>query len=796
MPGLGTLINVALIIAGGTAGLIGGQFITTRVQDALLKASALCVLFIGLSGALEKMLVFDNGKLTSTGSTMIIVSFAAGALMGEALNLERHMERIGEWLRDRFANGAEGGFVDAFVTTSLTVCIGAMAIVGSIQDGILGDWSTLALKGALDCIIVCAMTASMECIILSVNDTYMDAQEVMHMTDYSKITALYSRLSVGDEDRDGGESNSIQNQKIFLENYARGQHLTNIRHYIDDDESGRFFDRSAYSRMMDDVENGKIGVCIMKDLTRWGRDYLQVGNAMEIFRRNNVRFIAVNNGIDSEKPDTLEFAPFINIMSEWYAKDISKKVKTGIKTKGMSGKPIVTEAPYGYVKDPDNKDFWIIDEEAAAVVRLIFRLFIGGKNRNQIAVHLKNEQIPTPTFYMKDRGRGTCKNKTLNEDSRCKWNKATLTNILTRQEYCGDVVNFKTTKHFRDKHNHYVDRSQWHITKNVHEPIISRSDFETVQRILENAPVKRPNGDGEIHPLSGLLFCKDCGSKMHIRIDYRNGGKRHVAYCSEYHKGKAKNPKCSSPHIMDADLLMQTIAEVLKKIEDYSISNRAEFEALVKKNLVMQQTDQTKKQQKRIPQITTRLEQIDKVLNKLYEDNALGTIPQDRYEQMSQKYSEEYYALKAELATLQEQLSAYENAGGRAQKFLKLTERHAAFTELTPAILNEFISRIEVHERDQKRARYAIQHISIYFNYIGKFENEVTQLAEPTEQEIRQMREEIEEAKKEKSRAYHRQYSREYRARNLEKQREYDRMKAREYRARRKAQAAAAQPTQ
>ena len=390
----------------------------------------------------------------------------------------------------------------------------------------------------------------------------------------------------------------------------------------------------------------------------------------------------------------------------------------------------------------------------------------------------------------------TCKNKTLNEDNRYKWNKATLTHILTRQEYCGDVVNFKTTKHFRDKRNHYVDRSQWHITENVHEPIIDRTDFENVQRILENAPVKRPNGDGEIHPLSGLLFCKDCGAKMHIRIDYRNGGKRHVAYCSEYHKGKAKNPKCHSPHIMDADLLMQTIAEVLKKIEDYSISNRAEFEALVKKNLAMQQTDQTKKQQKRIPQITTRLEQIDKVLNKLYEDNALGTIPQDRYEQMSQKYSEEYYALKAELATLQEQLSAYENAGGRAQKFLKLTERHAAFTDLTPAILNEFISRIEVHERDQKRARYAIQHISIYFNYIGKFENEVTQLAEPTEQEIRQMREEIEEAKKEKSRAYHRNYSREYRAKNLEKQREYDRMKAREYRARRKAQAAAAQPTQ
>ena len=386
----------------------------------------------------------------------------------------------------------------------------------------------------------------------------------------------------------------------------------------------------------------------------------------------------------------------------------------------------------------------------------------------------------------------TCKNKTLNEDNRYKWNKATLTHILTRQEYCGDVVNFKTTKHFRDKRNHYVDRSQWHITENVHEPIIDRTDFENVQRILENAPVKRPNGDGEIHPLSGLLFCKDCGAKMHIRIDYRNGGKRHVAFCSEYHKGKAKNPKCSSPHIMDADLLMQTIAEVLKKIEDYSISNRAEFEALVKKNLAMQQTDQTKKQQKRIPQITTRLEQIDKVLNKLYEDNALGTIPQDRYEQMSQKYSEEYYSLKAELEQLREQLSAFENAGGRAQKFVKLIDRYADFTDLTPTILNEFISRIEVHERDKKRAKQAIQHIGIYFNHIGRFENELTQLAEPTEQEIRQMREEIEEARKEKSRAYHRNYSREYRARNLEKQREYDRIKAREYRAKKKAQAAAA----
>lgn len=610
------------------------------------------------------------------------------------------------------------------------------------------------------------------------------------MTPYNKITALYSRLSVGDEDRDGGESNSIVNQKAFLERYARQEKLTNIRHYIDDDESGRFFDRSGYVQMMNDVESGKIGIVVMKDMTRWGRDYLQVGNAMEVFRRNHVRFIAVNNGIDSEKPDTLEFAPFINIMSEWYARDISKKVKTGIRTKGASGKPVATEAVYGYMKDPNNKDFWIIDKEAAEVVRLIYSLFIEGKNRNQIAVYLKNEQISTPSFYLKDHDRGTVKGKPLKEENRYNWNKCTLTKILTRQEYCGDVVNFRTATHYRDKHSVYVDKSQWQIIENVHEPIIDRTDFETVQRILENAPVRRPNGDGEIHPLSGLLFCKDCGAKMHIRIDYRNEGKRHVAFCSEYHKGKAKHPKCNSPHIIDADLLMQTVADVLRKIADYSISNRADFEALIKNSLAIQQTDKVKKQQKRIPQITARLDQIDKVLNKLYEDIALGRIEQDRYEQMSQKYSEEYHTLKTELAEIREQLSAFENADGRAQKFMKMVERYAAFTNLTPAILNEFISKIVVHERDVKGAKFAVQRVEVYFNYIGKFENELTEQLEPTDEECKRIREEIEEARREKSRAYHREYYKGYRAKNLERCREYERMKAREYRAKKKQQAA------
>ena len=610
------------------------------------------------------------------------------------------------------------------------------------------------------------------------------------MMEYAtKITALYSRLSVGDEDRDGGESNSIVNQKAFLERYARQHKLMNIRHYIDDDESGRFFDRSAYTQMISDVESGKIGIVIMKDMTRWGRDYLQVGNAMEIFRRNNVRFIAINNGIDSQDQNTLEFAPFINIMSEWYARDISKKVTTGIKTKGANGKPVATEAPYGYIKDPNNKDFWIVDKEAAEVVKLTFRLFMDGKNRNQIAVYLKEKEILTPTFYMKQQDRGTAKNRKLNEENRYNWNKATLTHILKRQEYCGDVVNFKTEKHYKDKRNHYVDKDKWQVIKNVHEPIIDRATYENVQRILKNAPVKRPNGDGEIHPLSGLMYCKDCGTKMHIRTIHKNGKVQHVTYCSEYAKGKSKHPKCNSPHRIDVDDVMENLTEVLRKIAKYSLANKGEFETLVKNSLAKEQTEEVVKQKKRIPQITDRMEQIERVMNKLYEDNALGNIERERYELLSRKYAEEYYTLKAEQEKIEERLSEFENANQRAKNFIKLAGSYSDFEELTPTAINEFISKIVVHERDVKRAKYAVQRIEVYFNYIGKFENELTKQIEPTEQEMIQMREEIEEAKKEKSRAYHRAYSKEYRAKNLEKFREYERIKAREYRARKKLQA-------
>lgn len=275
---------------------------------------------------------------------------------------------------------------------------------------------------------------------------------------------------------------------------------------------------------------------------------------------------------------------------------------------------------------------------------------------------------------------------------------------------------------------------------------------------------------------------------MHIRTIHKNGKVQHVTYCSDYAKGKAKHPKCHSPHRIDVDDVMENITEVLRKIAKFLLESKEEFEALIKSSLAREQTEEIKKQIKRIPQITDRMEQIERVVNKLYEDNALGNIETNRYELLSRKYAEEYYSLKAEKEKIEERLSEFENANQRAKNFIKLAESYSDFEELTPIAINECINKIVVHERDVKRAKYAVQRIEVYFNYIGRFENELTKEIDPTEQEMIQVREEIEEAKKEKSRAYHREYSKAYREKNLEKCREYEKLKAREYRAKKKLQ--------
>lgn len=434
---------------------------------------------------------------------------------------------------------------------------------------------------------------------------------------HGKITALYERLSIGDErHRNGEDSDSIQNQKLQLEEYAKQHKFTNIRHYTDDDESGRFFDRTGYSRMMEDVENDKIGVVIMKDLTRWGRDHVQVGIAMETFRQHNVRFIAINNSIDSINPESLEFAPFINIMSEWYAKDCSKKIRSVFKAKGMAGKHVGSIPPYGYIKCSETKDLWVVDETAAAIVRRIFQLTMDGKGPYQICCELTRDKIPIPAYYQSQQGIGLWKNREIKDPFA--WNSSTITAILSKQEYCGDTINFKTRKHLKDKKSHYVDESQWVVFENTHEPIIDRITYDNVQRIRANNTRRRPNGWGYVHPLSGLLFCADCGSKLYIHRIY-NGKDRPTAVCGNYARGSQEIERdwvvCQSGHRIEAANVIEIIRDTLKSIAEYAKTDKEAFTKSVQELMATQQTDEVKKQQKRLVACKKRLSELDKLLN-------------------------------------------------------------------------------------------------------------------------------------------------------------------------------------
>ncbi|MCL2168416.1 MAG: recombinase family protein [Defluviitaleaceae bacterium] len=549
----------------------------------------------------------------------------------------------------------------------------------------------------------------------------------------TKITALYARLSVGDE-RHGNngnsnvgniteDSNSIINQKLQLEAYAKQNNFLHTRHYTDDDESGRFFDRSGYSQMMADVESGKIGVVIMKDLTRWGRDHVQVGIAMETFRQNGVRFIAINNGIDSINPESLEFAPFINIMSEWYAKDTSKKIKSAFKSKGTSGKRIGSMPPYGYIKCQNDKNLLLIDEPSAEVVRRIFQLTLAGKGPYQICTILSNDKVPIPAYYQSQQGYGLWKNREIKDPYA--WNSSTITSIIAKHEYCGDTVNFKTRKHLKDKKSHYVDESEWMFFEGTHEAIIDRITFENAQRIRKNNQRRRPNGWGYVHPLSGLLFCSDCGGKLYIHRLY-NGKNRPTAVCGNYARGSDKTDRkwaivCKSGHRIEAAIVMELVGDTLRGIAEFAKSNKQLFRKAVQELLTSQQTDEVKKQKKRLAQCNKRFLELEKLLNKIYEDNALGNLPQKRYESLLQTYGQEQDDLDKEINQLQTTVERYEGGSAKANNFIKLVESYVDFEEITTTMLHEFVNKIVVHERERKGAINSPQTVEIHLNFIGQF---------------------------------------------------------------------------
>ena len=527
-----------------------------------------------------------------------------------------------------------------------------------------------------------------------------------------KITPLYERLSRDDELQ--GESNSISHQKQMLEEFARRNGLPNPTHFTDDGVSGTRFDRPGFLAMMEEVEAGRVEAIVIKDMSRLGRDYLKVGQVMEILRQRGVRLIAINDGVDSLKGDD-DFTPFRNIMNEFYARDTSRKIRSVFKSKGMSGKHLTGTVIYGYLWD-EKREHWLVDEEAAAVVRHIFALAMEGYGPYQIATKLSEEKIEMPAVHLARYGEGVNKNKAFADIYR--WSASTVVEILKKQEYLGHTVNFKTRKHFKDKKSHYVDESEWTIFENTHEAIIDQETFDNVQRIRGNAR-RYPDGFGEAHPLTGLMYCADCGGKMYVHRTYN--GKRVPQYtCGQYSKYPIGS-LCPTQHRIKAEAVLTLIADMLRAIAEYSRNDRAEFIRTVQETQAAQQTADISKKRKRLAAAQKRAGELEKLICKIYEDNALGKLPDARYEALDAQYAKEQDALNAEIAELEKAVTGYEQSRKSAEKFIALIDKYENFDTLTNTMLNEFVEKILVHERARKGSQDTTQEVEIYFNFVGRY---------------------------------------------------------------------------
>ena len=527
-----------------------------------------------------------------------------------------------------------------------------------------------------------------------------------------KITPLYERLSRDDELQ--GESNSISNQKQMLEDFARRNGLPNPTHFTDDGISGTRFDRPGFLAMMEEVEAGRVEAIVIKDMSRLGRDYLKVGQVMEVLRQRGVRLIAINDGVDSLKGDD-DFTPFRNIMNEFYARDTSRKIRSVFKSKGMSGKHLTGTVIYGYLWD-EKREHWLVDEEAAEVVRRIFSLTLEGYGPYQIACKLSADRIEIPVVHLARFNEGVNRSKPVKDPYG--WGSSTIVNILKKREYLGHTINFKTRKHFKDKKSHYVSEDEWTIFENTHEAIIDQQTFDLVQKIRSN--VRRyPNGWGEAAPLTGLLYCADCGGKMYVHRT--NNGKRISQYtCSNYTKVPC-GTLCPTQHRINESAVLTLVSDTLRAIAEYSRNDRTEFIHTVQKTQVAQQSADIAKKRRRLAAAQKRAGELEKLICKIYEDNALGKLPDARYKALDAQYAKEQDALEIEIAELEKAVTGYEQSQKSAEKFIALIDKYENFDTLTNTMLNEFVEKILVHERSRKGSQDTTQEIEIYFNFLGRY---------------------------------------------------------------------------
>ena len=527
-----------------------------------------------------------------------------------------------------------------------------------------------------------------------------------------KITPLYERLSRDDELQ--GESNSISNQKQMLEDFARRNGLPNPTHFTDDGISGTRFDRPGFLAMMEEVEAGRVEAIVIKDMSRLGRDYLKVGQVMEILRQRGVRLIAINDGVDSLKGDD-DFTPFRNIMNEFYARDTRRKIRSVFQSKGMSGKHLTGTVIYGYLWD-EKREHWLVDEEAAEVVRRIFSLTLEGYGPYQIACKLSADRIEIPVVHLARFNEGVNRSKPAKDPYG--WGSSTIVNILKKREYLGHTINFKTRKHFKDKKSHYVSEDEWTIFENTHEAIIDQQTFDLVQKIRSN--VRRyPNGWGEAAPLTGLLYCADCGGKMYVHRT--NNGKRVSQYtCSNYTKVPC-GTLCPTQHRINESAVLTLVSDTLRAIAEYSRNDRTEFIHTVQEMQVAQQSADISKKRRRLAAAQKRAGELEKLICKIYEDNALGKLPDARYKALDAQYAKEQDALEIEIAELEKAVTGYEQSQKSAEKFIALIDKYENFDTLTNTMLNEFIEKILVHERARKGSQDTTQEIEIYFNFLGRY---------------------------------------------------------------------------
>ena len=535
-----------------------------------------------------------------------------------------------------------------------------------------------------------------------------------------KITALYERLSRDDDL--AGESNSILNQKAYLENYAAQHGYTPFAHYTDDGWSGGNFERPDWKRMIADIEAGKICRVIVKDMSRAGRDYLQTGFYTEVFfRQHGVHFIAIANSVDSEDQNSNEFAPFLNIMNEWYLRDQSRKVSAAYRIKGNSGKHTSTHAIYGYKKDPEDKDRWIIDEEAAAVVRRIFQLSIEGHGGYEIAQMLTREKVESPSYYLASRGIGLFKNRK-DMTRPYDWYGNSVNILLSKPEYMGHTVNFRTSKKsYKDKRI-MNPPEDWLIFENTHEAIVDPETWRLAQRTRRT--VHRIDTTGEANPLTGILYCADCGAKLYNHRSVKNnknGTQTPVDFynCASYTLTLQRETKKCCSHSITTKAIRAIILETIQTVSTYAISNEAEFMEKVLEASRLKQESEARGLKRKISRAKKRSAELDTLIKTLYESYAMGKITEKRFEMLSADYEKEQAELEEVIAADLVELEVFTTDKDRAQQFLAIAKRYTDFSQLTTPMINEFVDKILVHAPEKIDGERTME-IEIYLKFIGK----------------------------------------------------------------------------